>query len=52
VSIGPDRNDRISDCPLAKIFTEVPPTSMTRTLLPDGGLANASLIKDATAGSA
>src|SRR5262249_855589 len=32
VSFGPDRNDRLSGCPVARIFTEVPPTSMTSTL--------------------
>src|SRR4051794_36887784 len=32
VSFGPERNDRLSDCPVARIFTEVPPTSTTKTL--------------------
>src|SRR6516162_6103802 len=30
VSVGPDRKDRISVCPLARIFTEVPPTSLIK----------------------
>src|SRR5262249_39837792 len=51
VSIGPDRNDRTSVCPLARIFTEVPPTSMTSTFLPEGPLASPSLIKDPSAAS-
>src|SRR6516225_10403329 len=33
VSVGPDRKDRLSVCPVARIFTEVPPTSMTSTFL-------------------
>src|SRR5438045_2321748 len=33
VSVGPDRNDRLSVCPVARIFTDVPPTSMTNTRL-------------------
>src|SRR6516162_6850991 len=49
VSVGPDRKDRISVCPLARIFTEVPPTSMTSTFLPEGPLASTCLIKDPTA---
>src|SRR6516165_7223098 len=52
VSVGPDRKDRISVCPLARIFTEVPPTSMTSTFLPEGSLASTSLIKDPRATSA
>src|SRR6516164_11822631 len=48
-SVGPDRKDRISVCPLARIFTEVPPTSMTSTFLPEGPLASTCLIKDPTA---
>src|SRR6516162_7322597 len=49
VSVGPDRKDRISVCPLARIFTEVPPTSMTSTFLPEEPLASTCLIKDPTA---
>src|SRR5262245_35327113 len=52
VSVRPDRKDRISDCPLARVFTEAPPTSMTRTFLPEGPLASTSLIKDPRAASA
>src|SRR6516162_1374648 len=52
VSVGPDRKDRISVCPLARIFTEVPPTSMTSTFLPEGRLASTCLIKDPSAASA
>ena len=33
VSVGPDGNDRRSCCPLARILTEVPPTSTTSTFL-------------------
>ena len=36
VRAGPDRNDRLSVSPLTRIFTEVPPTSMTSTLLTKG----------------
>ena len=36
VSLGPDRNDRLSACPVARIFTEVPPMSMTKTRLTRG----------------
>lgn len=32
VNVGPDGNDRCSFCPVARILTEVPPTSMTSTL--------------------
>src|SRR3974390_1704798 len=39
VSIGPDRKDRLSVCPVARIFTEVPPTSMTSTFLMEERLA-------------
>src|SRR6516165_1980862 len=52
VSVGPDRKDRISVCPLPRIFTEVPPTSMTSTFLPEGPLASTSLIKDRSGASA
>src|SRR5260370_34426669 len=31
VSVGPETNSRCSSCPVARIFTWVPPTSMTRT---------------------
>src|SRR5262245_1845530 len=31
VSVGPDGNERFSFCPLARILTEVPPTSTTNT---------------------
>src|SRR6186997_2806827 len=33
VSVGPDGKDRRSCCPLARILTEVPPTSTTSTFL-------------------
>src|SRR5262245_32205433 len=32
-SVGPDGNFRGSDCPVARIFTFVPPTSTTRTFM-------------------
>src|SRR5262245_2615825 len=31
VNVGPDKNERFSFCPLARILTEVPPTSTTNT---------------------
>src|SRR5262245_66224375 len=31
VNVGPDGNERSSFCPLARILTEVPPTSTTNT---------------------
>src|SRR6516225_1139174 len=52
VSVGPDRKARISVCPLARIFTEVPPTSMTSTFLREGPLARTSLDKDPSAACA
>src|SRR5436190_15877268 len=33
VSVGPDGNDRCCFCPVARILTEVPPTSTTSTFL-------------------
>src|SRR6516165_8510899 len=51
VSVGPDRNDRIAVCPLARIFTEVPPTSTTSTFLPEESLASTSLIRDPNSAS-
>src|SRR5262245_48884934 len=33
VNVGPDENERRSVCPVARILTEVPPTSTTSTFL-------------------
>src|SRR5262245_47438768 len=33
VNVGPDGNERRSACPVARILTEVPPTSTTSTFL-------------------
>src|SRR5262249_39896745 len=35
VNVGPDGNERSSFCPVARILTEVPPTSTTNTFLPE-----------------
>jgi hypothetical protein len=50
--VGPDKNDRISDCPLARICTEVPPTSSDQHALARRRPGKRISIKDATAGSA
>src|SRR5262249_40656986 len=47
VSVGPDGNDRASVCPVTRNFTELPPTSMTSTLLtedPGAALARSCCI--------
>src|SRR5215813_12762065 len=39
VKVGPDGNDRRSVCPVARILTEVPPTSTTSTFLAENVFA-------------
>ena len=39
VNIGPDGNDSRSVCPVARILTDIPPTSTTSTFLGDDALA-------------
>jgi len=39
VNVGPDGNERRSVCPVARILTEVPPTSTTNTFLAEGVFA-------------
>jgi len=46
VSLGPDGNDRPSVCPVARIFSEVPPMSTTSALLIVERVAATSVIKD------
>src|SRR5262245_39675923 len=39
VKVGPDGNDRRTVCPVARILTEVPPTSTTSTFLAENVFA-------------
>jgi NADPH-dependent 2,4-dienoyl-CoA reductase/sulfur reductase-like enzyme len=39
VSVGPDKNDRRSLCPVARILTELPPTSTASTALTEDFIA-------------
>src|SRR5215475_3501842 len=39
VKVGPDGNDRRSPCPVARILTEVPPTSTTSTFFAESVFA-------------
>src|SRR3954468_211838 len=43
VNVGPDGNERRSCCPLARILTEVPPTSTTSTFLTEDFFATPDL---------
>src|SRR5580704_1795240 len=42
VSVGPDKNDRRSLCPVARILTELPPTSTASTALTEDFIATSS----------